>query len=68
MLRIVNFDCELSCDEIVLENSDIESRKFYAITFIDSIKNHPDKFDKNNPTKILYDFMKENHLDHLTVK
>lgn len=38
MVKIINSDCELSCDETILENSNIESRKIYAIIFINSIK------------------------------
>jgi len=38
MLKIFNTDCELSCDEEVLENLNIEERKLYASTLISSIR------------------------------
>jgi len=43
MWRQINYDCELSCDEILLKNSNIELRKLYAIIFIKSLKSN-----KNN--------------------
>ena len=38
MLKMFNSDCELSCDEAVLENLNIEERKLYASTLISSIR------------------------------
>lgn len=32
------------------------------------IKNNPSKYDKNDPTKILNDFMHAHHTDHLSVR
>lgn len=38
MGKSINSDCELSCDEAILKNSNIEERKFYATILVDSIK------------------------------
>lgn len=38
MWKIMNSDCELACDEAVLKDSDIEERKVYALTLVDSMK------------------------------
>ena len=46
MQRLINHDCELSCDEAVLKNCNIEERKKYALTLVDSIR-----INKNNNLK-----------------
>jgi beta-lactamase regulating signal transducer with metallopeptidase domain len=38
MNKAINHDCELACDEFLLKNSNIESRKTYAMTFVKSLK------------------------------
>ena len=38
MLKMFNSDCELSCDEAVLENLNIDDRRLYASTLISSIR------------------------------
>ncbi|MFT8312878.1 MAG: M56 family metallopeptidase [Clostridium sp.] len=40
MWKQINHDCELSCDEIVLKDSNMELRKLYAMTFIKSLKSN----------------------------
>lgn len=48
MMRMMNYDCELACDETLLKNSNIESRKLYAMTFIKSLRfNKKDIFRTN---------------------
>ncbi|APM37676.1 M56 family metallopeptidase [Clostridium kluyveri] len=46
MCREINKDCELSCDEAVLEKSDMEERKLYASALVNSIR-----LNKNNTLK-----------------
>lgn len=46
LLKIVNYDCELSCDELVLKKSSFRDRKEYALTLVDSIR-----LNKNNGLK-----------------
>ncbi len=38
MCKIINSDCELACDEAMLKNSNLENRKLYANTLVNSIK------------------------------
>lgn len=38
MCKIINSDCELACDEAMLKNSNLENRKIYANTLVNSIK------------------------------
>lgn len=47
MCKSINYDCELSCDEILLKGSNNELRKLYALTFIKSLKDN-----KNNNQRL----------------
>ncbi|WP_373845520.1 M56 family metallopeptidase, partial [Clostridium sp.] len=49
MCREIHKDCELSCDEAVLEQSDMEERKLYASTLVNSLR-----INKNNTLKQNY--------------
>lgn len=45
MCNMINFDCELACDETLLKNYDIDLRKKYAMVFINSLRaNNNHKF------------------------
>ena len=48
MIREINNDCELSCDESVLKNHSLNERKDYALTLIKSLKNSKSEFLKIN--------------------
>lgn len=34
MGKMISYDCELACDEVLLKNSDMKSRKSYAMVLI----------------------------------
>ncbi len=46
MYKEIGNDCEFSCDEAVLKNSNIDERKFYALTLVNSLR-----LNKNNTVK-----------------
>ncbi|WP_368489732.1 M56 family metallopeptidase [Clostridium sp. BJN0013] len=46
MCKVINNDCELSCDEAVLKRSDIKERKLYASALVNSLR-----LNKNNIVK-----------------
>lgn len=59
MYKEINNDCELSCDEAVLRRSNMEERKSYALTLVNSLK-----LNKNGVIKQTF-IMKFNDIDML---
>jgi beta-lactamase regulating signal transducer with metallopeptidase domain len=46
MCKIINSDCELACDELLLKDSGVEERKLYAMTLVNSLRfNKKDIFE-----------------------
>ncbi|MBU3184897.1 M56 family metallopeptidase [Clostridium estertheticum] len=40
MCNLINYDCELACDESLLKCSGVEERKLYAMTFVNSLRSN----------------------------
>ncbi|MBV4425148.1 M56 family metallopeptidase [Clostridium tyrobutyricum] len=50
LCRLINNNCELSCDEAILKKSDIKERKLYALTLINSLRLNKNNAFQNNLT------------------
>ncbi len=48
--RLINNNCELSCDEAILKESNIKERKLYALTLINSLRLNKKNTFHNNLT------------------
>lgn len=48
MNRYISIECELACDEKILNNCDFKERKNYALTLINSLKHKENDFLKTN--------------------